>query len=200
MERRAVRLTSELCGTACGQALLLLLLPSVSRNQSFSSQAAQCVRCRSAFSRAGTNMRPSLRTALDSRRRPSVLCKKEIRIAFNKSLYFACKIVLMQTGIIILVLSCSHIFSELPDEKSSRSDILLQSCSLLGKGVSAPLPGTGGAIMKFSVRNSTRHYRPRTLQRSIMHARQLTVSLKVFRNCVSKELEFMLCSTAPVPG
>ena len=48
-----------------------------------------------------------------------------LRSAFNKSLYFAYKIVRILTGIIIVVLLCSHVFSELPDEKSSLSNIYL---------------------------------------------------------------------------
>ena len=62
--------------------------------------------------------------------------------------------------------------------------------------MSAPLPSAGGAIVKFLLRNSTRHDRPRTPLRLLMHARELTVSLKLFRQYVSAELMFMLLSTA----
>ena len=66
--------------------------------------------------------------------------------------------------------------------------------------MSAPLPSAGGAIVKFLLRNSTRHDRPRTPLRLLMHARELTASLKLFRQYVSAELMFMLLSTARATG
>ena len=44
--------------------------------------------------------------------------KFEVQGASNKSLYFACKIVRMLTCEIILVLSCTHVISELSDPKN----------------------------------------------------------------------------------